>query len=1139
MKQKLLLSAIVFFVFSFLTKAQVSQLEFDALVALYNSTNGDSWTDNSNWNISTGTKDDVTNDWFGITVANGHVTTIQLYDNNLVGTLPSNIGDFPQLRIITLLNNKLSGSIPAEIGNLTSLTYLHLATNELSGSIPASIGNLSNLSQIYLTQNQLTGSIPVEISNLTNLTRLSLNYNLLSGTIPTEIGNLTELNNLQLGSNSLTGSIPTSLGNLTKLESLGLSHNSLTGTIPSSIGNLSLLQSLYLYQNNLSGSIPVEIGNLYNLSNLYLSENNLSGNIPDELENLTSLKNLYLDNNQLTGEIPSIPYLTEIQRINLEFNQFTGQLPECFQNFTNLKYLFLTNNQLTGLPDLSGLSITYFWAQNNNLTFGDIEANISVLDNYINQAKIGKEQYLYVPTGTNKTISIVTDGAHNTYQWFKGGVAISGATTFDYTITNFQSSDNGTYHCEVSNTVATWETLETHNIVLSSSATPVILSHPENSNTCCPDGTATFTVEAGYADTYQWQEKSPTGSWQNITDATIWTGYDTETLSSVASNIKLLDGYSYRCVVTNGNGSATSNPAVFNIESTNPVLFVQNYTLLLDATGNATLLPSDVVTGASDNCSMADTLLSQTSFDCSDVGTPISVDVTLTDISGNQVVETCAITIVDNLDPLLNVKSLTLELDATGNAILLAADVITNASDNCSLVDTVLSKSTFDCSDIGTAVNIDVTVSDASGNSVTKQVTVTVVDNIDPVLNIQEHTLVLDANGNATLSPDDVVTEAHDNCSVADTTMSQTDFSCLNTGSPVEVDVTLTDASGNSVTKSVYISVEDTISPVIISTHNNKTISDEGNCEATMPDYTNTVIATDNCGTSLTITQFPTAGTTISGQIPVTLTVADESGNETSTSFNLYVDDITEPNLVVTDVTLKLNAEGEAFLQASDVVTRATDNCTIADTIVSKNNFDCSDIGTPVLIDVTLTDASGNKSVKQATITVEDNIQPILEVQDITIDINESGSVFISASDVVIGATDNCTLADTTLSQKEFTNADAGVKQINVTLTDISGNSVVEQLNVTINGYTSGIGSANSSGEIVIYPQPCSDYIKIDAEGITIEEVVITDNFGKTVKQLGKNEEHSQIDIRALKNGFYLVRLKTNSGYKTIKLIKK
>ena len=66
---------------------------------------------------------------------------------------------------LDLYNNQLTGPIPSEIGNLTNLTYLNLGDNQLIGEIPGEIGSLTNLTYLGLSSNQLTGEIPSEICN--------------------------------------------------------------------------------------------------------------------------------------------------------------------------------------------------------------------------------------------------------------------------------------------------------------------------------------------------------------------------------------------------------------------------------------------------------------------------------------------------------------------------------------------------------------------------------------------------------------------------------------------------------------------------------------------------------------------------------------------------------------------------------------------------------------------------------------------------------------------------------------------------------------------------------------------------------------------------------------------------------------
>ena len=297
--------------------------DYNALMALYNSTNGDGWNNKDNWLASA----DVS-EWHGVTVEGDRVTGIDLGENNLVGTLPAELGNLDNLQELLLSDNQLTGSVPTELGNLVRLQDLSLSHNKLTGSIPTELGNLDNLQELLLSDNQLTGSVPTELGNLVRLQDLSLSHNKLTGSIPTELGNLDNLQELLLSDNQLTGSVPTELGNLVRLQDLSLSHNKLTGSIPTELGNLDNLRTLELYNNKLTGSIPTELGNLDNLQDLSLYNNQLTGSIPTELGNLDNLRTLELYNNQLTGEIPAaLGEIQSLQWLRLDDNRLMGTIP--------------------------------------------------------------------------------------------------------------------------------------------------------------------------------------------------------------------------------------------------------------------------------------------------------------------------------------------------------------------------------------------------------------------------------------------------------------------------------------------------------------------------------------------------------------------------------------------------------------------------------------------------------------------------------------------------------------------------------------------------------------------------------------------------------------------------------------------
>ena len=390
-------------------KAQVSTTDSLALVDLYNSTNGPGWGNHTNW-LTT----QPVSSWFGITVTGNRVTTVFLYNNNMIGTLPSSIGNLTALTTLKLYSNQLNGAIPASIGNLADLFVLYLNNNQLSGPIPSSIGDLVQLGQLDLHHNLLSDTIPSAISNMVSLSGLFLNENQLSGSIPSSLGNLVNLSILELNDNQLSGTIPLSITNLTSLFDLRLSGNHLRGTIPPSIGNLTNLAFLYLDNNRLKGTIPASIGNLVNIQYLYLNDNQLTGPIPKTLTWLIQLYYLYLNNNHLTQS----------------------------QNF----FIGNGNNILRG-------SIGY-----NSFTFDGVE--------YI-AAKYPKMKYqpqasIFIHQNGN-TLSVYAGGVldNNTYHWYRVGSTDSTIVTGDSTYSPLQS---GRYYVKITNAIATRLTLRSDTI---------------------------------------------------------------------------------------------------------------------------------------------------------------------------------------------------------------------------------------------------------------------------------------------------------------------------------------------------------------------------------------------------------------------------------------------------------------------------------------------------------------------------------------------------------------------------------------------------------------------------------------------------------------------------------------------------
>lgn len=197
------------------------------MAVIYFSTNGDGWfqcSANPNATDLCGSDEPFVGDsrflsdtsecdWAGISCLQGCVTEIEFEANNLVGTIATEIGLLPNLRIWGMERGGLTGSIPTQIGNLSNLIFIDLDFNAITGSLSSELLSLSALTQLDLNNNQMTGSI-------------------------NGIGVFPKLEFLQLHSNFFTGTVPESLGESTKLAAFTLHQTGITGTMPDSICNL-------------------------------------------------------------------------------------------------------------------------------------------------------------------------------------------------------------------------------------------------------------------------------------------------------------------------------------------------------------------------------------------------------------------------------------------------------------------------------------------------------------------------------------------------------------------------------------------------------------------------------------------------------------------------------------------------------------------------------------------------------------------------------------------------------------------------------------------------------------------------------------------------------------------------------------
>ena len=193
--------------------------------------------------------------------------------------------------------------------------------------------------------------------------------------------------------------------------------------------------------------------------------------------------------------------------------------------------------------------------------------------------------------GQTVTFTVVATGTPTpTYQWRKGGTAISGATSASYTTPVTVGDDNGAlFSVVVTNSAGTVTSNNATLTVTAASTAPAITTQPANQSLTVGQ-TATFTVVATGTPTptYQWRKGGTA-----ITGAT--SASYTTPATVIADN-----GALFSVVVTNSAGTMTSNNATLTVTaaSTAPAITTQpaNQSLTVGQTATFTVVATGTPT---------------------------------------------------------------------------------------------------------------------------------------------------------------------------------------------------------------------------------------------------------------------------------------------------------------------------------------------------------------------------------------------------------------------------------------------------------------------------------------------------------------------------------------------------------------
>ncbi|MGB7841325.1 MAG: hypothetical protein WBL21_00945, partial [Salinimicrobium sp.] len=309
---------------------------------------------------------------------------------------------------------------------------------------------------------------------------------------------------------------------------------------------------------------------------------------------------------------------------------------------------------------------------------------------------------------------------------------------------------------------------------------------------------------------------------------------------------------------------------------------------------------------------------------------------------------------------------------------------------------------------------------------------VTIEDNVAPVVVTKDITIELDEMGMASISPEMIDDGSSDACGIASRTVSVSQFSCASIGENTIL-FSVTDNNGNEASIEAIVTVEDNLAPVPVM-ESLEMITAE--CVVQEADVL-VPMAVDNCDTEVTVThnvQFPIEA---QGSTMITWTYADDYGNTSTQTQEVFIQDVTAP---VVDVAELQDIVVQCEVSSIAAPT-ATDNCAGSLTATTTDALSYDEQG-EYMITWTYDDGNGNTVSQQQKVIVEDTTAPEVKTKDITVYLDPVDNVSITAADVDRGSFDNC--SDVSLSiDRDYFDA-TGIYEVQLTATDAVGNSATQ-----------------------------------------------------------------------------------------------
>jgi len=264
----------------------------------------------------------------------------------------------------------------------------------------------------------------------------------------------------------------------------------------------------------------------------------------------------------------------------------------------------------------------------------------------------------------------------------------------------------------------------------------------------------------------------------------------------------------------------------------------------------------------------------------------------------------------------------------------------------------------------------------------------------------------------------------------------------------------------------------------------------------------------------------------------------NETGNsEIATVFIEVIPDNTSNFMCLDRITLELDENGQAALPIEMLYAGNAEGIEFGAT---ERLFTCDDLGENV---VTLIYNGRVQGSCDIIVEVIDNTPPVLQLNDVSRDLNGDGIASINFVDIDNGSFDTCDPDVTyTLSKSNFSCKDVGVNEVQVTAVDASGNSSTATINITVTANDTICETPPKEGSeyIFIYPNPNTGSFRVATPSdVTIQRLEVFDHRGRFIaaKDYSDTVTEYAMDLAPLQEAVYVLKMDTNEGVVTKRFI--